>query len=193
MVFSEDNTLGFNKGFYREDAQLAIFIITDAVDQSETQPNELIDFLIDLKGGDTRKIHFVTAIIDQVYDPSGTSNRCSHDSSNNKDAFKMKEVVSFFQERGYLFELCEKQYGTSLATVAQSIVKAVSTIHLDKLPDIRTIKVTLAGDEIKAGPDGWAYNDEENAIILSPKLNITAEKATQLSVEFEDFFKVEED
>lgn len=186
LTFSNLNINGVNKGFYRDDAQLAIFVITDAVDQSDVTSEHAIEFLVDLKGGDSRKIHYAAAIIDQVFDSS-----CRHDSFSNKDAVKMKAVINFFQERGSMFELCSKNYGESMAKVAKDIVKAVSTINLDKLPDIRTIKVKLGDKEIVEGENGWSYNDETNSIKISPKLNITAKDASKLSVHFEDFFKKE--
>ena len=191
FTFSDLSINGQNKGFYREDAQLAIFVITDAVDQSDMSAQQAIDFLIDLKGGDARKIHYAGAIIDEEYDDTFGTNTCRHDNPSKKDAFKMKEIISFFQQRGSLFELCLKNYGESMAKVAQDIVKAVSTIYLDKLPDIRTINVKLGGKDLPRGAQGWSYDDEENAIKLSPEMNIAVEDASKLSVHFEDFFKEE--
>src|SRR5690606_35369995 len=147
MAFSPENIQGFNKGFFRPDAFLAIFIVTDTDDQSQLSVLNHTDFLMKLKNNRLDKIHYTAAIIDQV---------TSFDCSRLGEVFprKIKDAVAFFS--GHTFELCNGDYGGDMAKVAQRIVDGVSTIYLEELPDVKTIEVTFGGKKLPNDPYvGW--------------------------------------
>lgn len=180
-ALSEPQLSGENKGFYRKDAKLAIFVLTDTEDQSDYSMMESYEFLKDLKDGDERQLHYVTAFIEQ------SQSGCSNEGIPPR---KLKAMAEEHKDRGYLFDLCQPDYGADLAQVASDLVRAVSTIELDEVPDVTTIKVTYGDYVIPNDPEkGWVYNPDTNVLYLSPKIDIREPEPQQLNISFEAIYK----
>ena len=178
-AFSEEKIQGVNAGFYRENAKLAIFVLTDTEDQSRFSVADAYEFLVDLKDKDEKKLHYVAAIIE--------NNSCS---SESEEPRKLGAMVDEHKDRGYKFSLCQSDYGVDLAKVAADIVRSVSTIYLDELPDLTTIKVVYGDVVIPNDPEfGWVYSAEKNAIYLSPKIDIRDPETKELKITFESIYK----
>ena len=181
LAFSPENMQGFNKGFFRPDAFLAIFLVTDTDDQSQFSVTQHTDFLMQLKNNRQDKIHYTAAIIDQI-----TSFDCSR--LGEEFPRKIKDAVSFFN--GSTFELCNADYGVEMAKVAQRIVEGVSTIYLEELPDVKTIEVTFGGKALPNDPNsGWVYDIDLNAIRISPDTEISENEAAKLNIKYEAVYK----
>ncbi len=175
----------YRSSFYRPEAHLAIFVITDTHDQSEFSIEKSYRFLLDLKKGDRNKIHFAVGIITfQVFQYSCTKDRDIIPS-------KLMEIVELFGPRGFQFELCQFDYGKSLAHFANHLVDSVLTIPLDFLPDVSTMEVYYNHKEdsqrIPNGTKGWAYNAESNTIHLSRDIHL--EKAEgRFGIKYKPFY-----
>ena len=173
---------GANKGFYRQDAKLALFTLTDADDQSLYTSADAFDFLLKLKKGQKRQLHYIGTVIEQA--KAGCSK------SGEPRPTKIKELIDLHKDRGFQFDLCESDYGSDLARVAAELVRAVSTVYLDQLPDVRTIKVTYGKHIIPNDLEkGWTYDPDTNSIFLSPNIDIREEEPQDLKVTFEAIYK----
>ena len=164
-------TFAHSGGFLRSEAHLAIFVITDADDQSDVLPEQAYRYLLDLKRGDHKKLHYAAALIFEE------GENCN--SSEDLPALKLMKMVDLLGDHGYSFDLCDLDYGKELAKVARSIVYSVLTIELDDLPDVTSIRICYrevrskerefceTGQEIFNGSDGWIYDIDTNAIHFS--------------------------
>ncbi|MCB0377060.1 MAG: hypothetical protein KDD33_01080 [Bdellovibrionales bacterium] len=171
----------YNKGFYRDDAHLAIIFVTDTEDQSFYSSSEFIEFLLKLKNYDRNKVHLTGALVETL-----TTSWCQHEDQPG-GSFKIKEAINEF--RGGIFELCSTDYGTGLAKAAQEIVRGVSTIYLDSLPVLNTLRVTYAGVDLPQGQKGWTYDPVANAIRISEELEIDYVGSADLKVTFESVYR----
>ena len=185
MVFSGPVFKDYNTDFYRPSAHLAIFVITDAIDQSKVRPEDAYKFLVDLKDGAEQKLHYAigTIVFKMPY--------CSLDAINQGATKNLKKMVSFFGPRGYEFNLCQSNYGEDLAQFAIHLVESVLTIPLDDLPDISSIEVYYEYAEgvqnIPNGPRGWAYDPDNNTINLSKDVQLEGEEG-KFQVKFQPLY-----
>ena len=169
-----------NFGFYRPDAHLLLFFLTDAEDQSFFfRPQDFYDFLLDLKGGNQNLLHYAGAI-----GPSGTS--CRHE--NEPQPFLIEEFTALIN--GKNFNICEADYGVELVKIANNILELVSRIALDEVPVVSTIKVTYGSQTVPHSvAKGWTYNPDENVIYISKDVVLSPEpEGTALQVSFEPVF-----
>ena len=171
--------------FYRPEAHLAIFVITDTHDQSGFSIEKSYGFLLDLKKGDKNKIHYAIGIITfQVFQYS-----CMRD--RDVIPHKLMEMVELFGPRGFQFELCQFDYGKSLAHFANHLIESVLTVPLDFLPDVSTIEVYYdhkgGSQRIPNGANGWAYNTGSNAIRLSRDVHLE-QTGGQFNIKYKPFY-----
>ena len=172
VFFPKQNVKDYHADFYRQDAHLGIFVITDTHDQSETDPQEAYEFLLNLKDGDQNKIHYALGTVKFEAPPS-----CRADNSGSPKNMKLQRMVKLFGPRGYKFNICKPDYGIDLAKFATHLVHSVLTIPLKDVPDISSIEVYYEyGDDniqsISKGPQGWSYDSNKNAIHLSPDIQL---------------------
>ena len=196
ITFSSGIYKPHNDGFLRPKAHLAVFVITDTDDQSGVLPKEAYQYLLDLKGGDEKKLHYAVALI------SMKRENCRFDPTESKSSTPdlLMEMVELFGDRGYSFDLCKSNYGEDLARIARSIVFSILTINLDDLPDISSIRVCYRdeasrerefcekGQEIFSGPDGWSYDIERNAIHLSPNILLEDRLNGRFDIQFNSIY-----
>lgn len=185
LTFSEELQKGFNKGFFRENAHLLIFVLTDTGDQSDVSAQAAYDYLLKLKNGDESKLHFAGAFV------TIETEKCTGEMESKK-LTKFKEFIKLFQGRGFRFNICQKNYGQELAEVAKDVVNAVSTVFLDNLPDVRTMQVYY-GDQLIPNQEsgGWTYDYNLNAIHLSPDIDVQPGVSQKLSIRYEQIYKPE--
>ena len=185
-----------SRGFLRSEAHLAIFVITDTDDQSNVFPQRAYQYLLDLKGGDQKKLYYATALI--------IEKREDCKSLENMTPFKLMEMVDLFGDHGHSFDLCDSDYGKELAKVAHSIVSSILTIDLDDLPDVTSIRICYrevtfrerefceTGQEILNGSDGWVYDIERNVIHLSPNIVLNNRLDGSFDVQYIPVYSPEE-
>jgi hypothetical protein len=178
-AFSPEAMRGTNAGFYRDNAFVAVIFITDAEDQGDQSPEDVYDFLVSLKDGKKSRVLSYGAII-----PTNSTTGCTRDSWNTP------VLIERFIELtdGQYFDLCDVDYGTKLAEVAEDLAKrVVGTIILSRRPKVETIEVNYGTQKIP--PDllkGWAYNPALNAIVFGPELEFEEQpEGTEMSVDFE--------
>lgn len=168
-----------NKGFLRNEASLAIIIITDTEDQSGVMTAKSVGaFLTNLKNGRTDQILLYGALIpSSVRTPA-----CSRDDG---PPFKIEQLLTMF--KGLEYNLCDNDYGIKLAHIAADVVQKVGRImYLTRPPVPDTISVTYGSQTIvQDGDTGWIYDPVRNALLFGPKLTLSVQPAgTKLEVNF---------
>lgn len=157
---------GYNAGFLRPNAILAVILITDTNDQSVNQNAEtIIQFLVDLKKGRRDKLLVAGAYIET----REAAKTCSAESWFGED----NNLKYFFEQtQGITFSLCDPFYGERLSEIASEIIGRAREVKLAKLPKQKTIKVTVAGLELPEDVlTGWTYLPEKNAILFGPYID----------------------
>lgn len=146
--------------FLRSNAMLALIMITDAEEQSNTSAQDFLDFLMVTKGSLKKVVTY------GVFAPQDFG--CSiGDSYWNYAKSPYEEVV--VATNGKTYPLC-KDFGKHLADLGTDLVTRVSrpTIRLQSRPQLRTLKVYYKGEILPGGPQSeqgrWIYDFDLNAI-----------------------------
>ncbi|MBX9767239.1 MAG: hypothetical protein K2X47_08210 [Bdellovibrionales bacterium] len=179
LALTEPNLSGWNNGFLRPEAYLAVIFITDAEDQSMMSDSDFISFLKNLKGGDENRILSYGALV-SVPDPA---NNCTQDSGDPK---KLEYVINTF--KGTFYSLCDPDYGPKLAKIAENLkFRVTNTIYLDQRPKVSTLRVDFGSESIPNDPiEGWTYVPSINAVVFGRKVDWSQQPdGTQIQVKFE--------
>ncbi len=172
-----------NAGFYRPDAFLAVIFITDANDQSNLSPADLLKFLVNRKGDAAKVLSY--GVIRKLAE----ENICKGEESlDNKLEVFLASVINADKNQNNVLSLCEPSYGVKLAQFAADIVKrSAGTIRLQRIPNAKTISVTYGTQVIANSPvDGWVYEASTNSIILAAGIKFIPQgPLAGLSVDFE--------
>lgn len=196
LALTEPNLSGWNAGFYRKNAHLAIVMITDAEDQSNMDdgliprgpghqlnmdPQRFYDFLVRLKEQDKSKVLTYGAII-----PEGTpTDQCFFDDMNMLHT----RITQFFQlSRGTALNLCEQNWGEKLAEIGKDLATKVGKrVILDRRPRLNSIQVFYGTQVIPSDSlVGWSYDPTDNSITFGSKLVLDEQpNDPQLEIYFE--------
>lgn len=164
-----NNQTGYNKGFYRASAPLAIIFITDTEDQSDNlSAKQLYNELLNLKGGDARKI-----LAYGVFIPTKEMNNCTGEGMVPAKIEEFLGLVVNASVAPNQFSLCDPNFGKHIADIGKNIVSQVGTIfYLKDLPDTESIKVTYGSAILpKDRHKGWMYDSSQNAVILGDDID----------------------
>ncbi|MBK9322593.1 MAG: VWA domain-containing protein [Bdellovibrionaceae bacterium] len=182
MALSIPHLNGWNAGFYRAGATLALIFITDAEDQSiELNEVSFYKFLLGLKGGDASKVLAFGAIV-----PTNDPLDCDRD-----DGLRPRRIEGFLaalpNNTNNVVNLCDPDYGNRLANMAKSIVDEISTLRLSQVPYVPSIKITWGNIELP--PDletGWSFDPKLNTIHLGNRIDWTSQPSgTQLNITYD--------
>ena len=165
---------GFNKGFYRPDAYLAVIMITDEEEQSYISSKDFYKFLLGLKSGDATKV-----ITYGVYLPTGDP-KCEYGEQT-----KLEEFFKLASSK--TFGLCDVDFGMKLADLGADLVHRVGTVfYLTRPAQSDTIKVVFGSQVVPNDPKlGWIYDPSRNALIFGDDIDLKPEPpGTQVEVTF---------
>lgn len=167
-----------NKGFYREDAHLAVIFITDSDDQSDDlEAQTYFQFLMDLKKGDAKKLLHYGAFIPRS---NSTCNR-----SGEPQPDRIEEAMLLLG--GKAFELCDPDFGQKLADIAVDLETRVGRVmYLARAADPSTIEVKFGNGLLpNDGAKGWVYDPARNAIIFGQYIDWKSQPpGSQIEVNF---------
>jgi hypothetical protein len=183
-VLSEPAVNGVNAGFYRPDAVLVVFFITDANDESPSESaDSLYKFLVALKGGDASRVQSYAAII-----PSGV--QCKRDSSGAPK--KIEEFLDLFQNRSHrTLNLCSQDFGTKLAQFGRDITEVIpeKIITFPSYPEAGSIHVYYGSQELQT-PGQYLYiphtegTADPDRLKILRNLDLKYEKGAHFRVDF---------
>lgn len=180
LALSEPNLSGWNAGFYRPSAFLALIYITDAEDQSDRtdgggarssgDPNNLsgammYDFLLSLKKYNKSKVLTYGSWV-PLGVPTGT---CRWDDQRMPHI----RLDEFFRiSRASTYSLCDPDYGKKLGEIGKDLIARIGRrVVLDRRPRKESISIFYGTQEIPADAElGWSYDPEDNAISFGRRI-----------------------
>ncbi|MBM4379275.1 MAG: choice-of-anchor D domain-containing protein [Deltaproteobacteria bacterium] len=152
-----------NAGFVRQDANLAVVVVTDAVDQSPKATSYYLNRLLNVKG--FNKANMFTFSVIGPFQSSAPSS-CSYDGSSPDTRYAYLAT----QTSGVKAEICNSNWNTTLQNLGKTAFGYRSSFYMNGTPDpsrTATIKVTLDGVDIPAGAGAWAYDSTANAVVFN--------------------------
>lgn len=164
-ALTDPNMSTVNAGFYRQDAYLAIVIITDAEDQSTMMRSDTMqDFLVKLKGTSEKILSYGVLV------PTGTFG-CARD--EGVPPTDIERFLSFSPTAGSNeFSLCDPLFGDKLAGLGKDLASRIGNFfYLQRVPVLSTIVLTFGTQIIPFDKvSGWSFDSAQNAILLGPKV-----------------------
>lgn len=169
---------GFNAGFYRPNAHLALVFITDTEDQSNITTDRFFDFILNLKQRDLDQLSAYAAIV-----PSHVTD-CKREASTDYP-HRIEDILQ--RLKGISFSLCDPDFGYKLSSIGSNIRDRVASfIPLNRVPVVDTIEVKYGSQIIPQDSlKGWSYNPARVGLNLGPELKLEPEPdGTQMEVTF---------
>ncbi len=183
-AFSPNNLAGANAGFLRDDAYLAIVMITDSVNDAPTTGEQFYNFLLQLKRNDKEKVLGYAAFIPPEDTSCGADPDWSRDNTEIRD-YLMK-VINYDTNNLNYFSLCS-QFGPNLARIGEDLEKRIDLFLPlpGELPVVETI-VLKYGDQVVPNDlrKGWTYDAERRGIRIGREVQIKEQPGAELSVTF---------
>jgi hypothetical protein len=143
---------GPGSAFLRDDAILAIIVVTDEADEYSTlTPSDYVDYWLSLKGDDPDLVRF-HAIGGDVPVPACVS--AAHAS------VPLDETAAL--TGGVFLSVCG-DWGTSLTAVAAGSVQLDTSFELSDEPLISTVEVTVDGLPVTSG---WTYDAVTRSVVF---------------------------
>jgi hypothetical protein len=184
--------------FFDKNSFTFIIFVTNGDDESTVTSSQLIQLLINAKGGDATKVAAFAAIIPA--DASGPT--CQKDESErlaNGKVVGAPKILNFINELGLSGKndsvsanMCDPNFGVQLAAWGKRLRSKTfdHVIQLTDTPVAGTLHVYYGAKnnsqdfEIPAGPGGYYFNPEENTIRLGDDLKITPVAGGVVHVEY---------
>jgi hypothetical protein len=142
-----------NAGFLRDDARLAIIVVTDEEDFSARPVSFYETFLLGLKGQDRSKV-----TVSAIAGPQDLRS-CPKASSTGSRYIQLAQATG-----GVVESICTANWAASLEKISESAFGRNRVFKLSELPeDTARIVVRVDGLEVKAG---WKYEPGTNSIVF---------------------------
>ena len=182
-ALSEPLLSSSNKGFLRDGAHLSVIVLTDAEDQGSLVPQDVAQFLTELKGDP----HLVT--VDGFLAHSGTDPAVCPRDQVDVPPLKIEHLITL--TGGDTFNICEADMTSALEIIGGRIlptrVEWVKRIPMMVTPKVDTIEVTYGDQTLPPGDikRGWTYDYLANEILLGDEIEWTRQpNGTSLEVKF---------
>ncbi|MDZ4084513.1 MAG: hypothetical protein U1E10_16330 [Bdellovibrionales bacterium] len=182
LALSEPLVSNENAGFLRPNAGLAVFLLTDADDQSPDPVATYVEFLRQTKqNAVTMHAAYIPTV--HVVQPGAECNR-----SGEAAPTRIEEALTAFGTIGESVNLCEPDYSTRLSSIGSKYeMIGVRSVQFKLPPVISSIKVTYGSQVIVAGDlrNGWVYDSAKLQMQLGQYINWRSQPAgTKLVIEY---------
>ncbi len=180
-ALSEPMASAANKDFRRKDAHFVVIFITDA-DASVRDSNgnsfdltsgELQEFLRSQMGENYRdEVTVLGALAKSTDDPKERDPAIRYASRGPTEPVN---ILNFIRDLGgKRMGLRGSSYGKEMSELGKYVRERTLSrprVDLDALPEQGTLKVSLNGEDMVAGPNSWQYDDSRNGIIITRDLS----------------------
>ncbi|MBE2249376.1 MAG: VWA domain-containing protein [Myxococcus sp.] len=175
-ALTSPNIAGANVGFVRNDANLAVVVVSDAGDQSNQPVSYYENLLINVKGF-SRLSNFTFSAIGPFLTsaPSG----CSYDSPGG--ATRYQTLIT--RTGGVREEICSTNWSAALQGLGRTAFGFRTQFFLTNTPDLtggNTVNVLINGQP--APPSTYTYEAASNSIRFQP--NTTPQPGQTLTVDY---------
>jgi hypothetical protein len=144
-----------NAGFLRDDARLAIIVITDEEDFSSKPVSYYETFLLGLKGQDRSKV-----TVSAIAGPKDLKS-CPKASSTGSRYIQLAEATG-----GVVESICTANWAGSLEKISESAFGRNRVFKLSEQPEnSAAIVVRVDGLEVTGG---WKYEPSTNSVVFEP-------------------------
>jgi hypothetical protein len=171
---------GWNSGFIRQDAYLAVIIVSDDDDSRDdlalvTAPGvPSVDFYVNffrsIKGFLNTDLFSLSAIVEPPWTPPQATGPSCSDMSGEWPGFRYINAAE--QTGGVVESICVTDWSASLQNVGQQVFGYKSRFLLTNQPVPGTIVVTIDGVVVAAtgttGQVRWTYDSGANSVNFSP-------------------------
>jgi hypothetical protein len=161
-----------NAGFLRDEAHLAVVVVSDAADQDAAPLAFYQNFFLNIKGFKRQNMFTYSGIIPtQQIAPSGT---CDYDESTAGQSTRTRELIA--RTGGVYDDICTPDWSKTLEGVGQLAFGYRTRFFLSNMPDLTVtpepIVVLDDGQPFpatgSAGETRWSYDSVVNAIDFEP-------------------------
>lgn len=159
-----------NAGFLRDEADLAVVVVSDEDDQGAAPAEATIIFLRDLKPGRPNAVRLST-----IGGPPPVG--CL--GPNGSAIGGVRYDVATRLTGGIYESICTMDWAASLNAISEATFGLPSVIFLSQLADVVTIQVFI--DEQRLAPDEWSYDPVTNAVTIGARTGRRAQVRYQPS------------
>jgi hypothetical protein len=151
---------GEGAGFFRDDALLAMIVLTNEDDYSAESTNSFIDYFDTLKPpfkGTTKAwtMNFIGVV--------SIGGECSTTADFKEAGLRYMALSDY--TGGIKESVCKSSLATAVSNVRARIVEILSEYYLDRTPNLATIQVRINGNLIpQNATNGWSYSSARNSI-----------------------------
>jgi hypothetical protein len=170
-----------NQGFLRKYATLAVIMMSDEEEQSDSPVDFYVDFLKSIKGPRNYQLLKVSVIaeLDGNFDPANPSDIPSpqgcdpqNPTSGGERYIDLWKKIYATHKSGLALSICDANWGDHMAKLGLGTWTAPSELFLTRPADPGTIKVTMNGTELPNDPsNGYTYDPNNNSIVLGKNVN----------------------
>lgn len=154
-----------NAGFLRQDAKLAVVIVSDEEDQSGSSVDFYVDFLKNLKGQYNSALVSLSAIVGDSA-PNQNSQGTSGCTSPDGDAVSGDRYIAVANRTGGKFRsICSSNWGQIAADIGLDAFASRAGFPLSRPADPSTIVVQVNGAQQPAA--NWTFDANANTVVFS--------------------------
>lgn len=148
-----------NAGFLREEADLAVVVVSDEDDQGTSAVESTINFLRGLKPGRPNAVRLST-----IGGPPPVGCLGPNGSAIGGIRYEIATRLT-----GGIYEsICTMDWAASLSAISEATFGLPSVIFLSQAADVVTIQVFI--DEQRLAPDEWSYDAVTNAVTIGDRV-----------------------
>jgi hypothetical protein len=167
------NTRPINAGFLRSDSFLAVVIVDNQddfsgngrctgcnINQRYNAPtldpvDVYVDFLDTTTSSSGASARYNVSAMTQIAAPC----------QGGTNMVRIMDLVS--KTNGVLGDICQADFGPSMADMADRIATLSTQFYLDRIPNVSTITVDIDGVSVpQDSTNGWTYNADANSIVF---------------------------
>lgn len=192
-----------SEDFVRDEAHLAIVVVSDEPDHSERDLPDSGDFiswepfsewLNNLKGSDQLRMTDLSAIVgvgpDGYDDPTGCNQTEESDGgwggggADRGDGYLEAALTT----GGTFVSICDEDWSETLARIGLTAAGLLDAFHLSQVPDLHTLEVSIDSSRNTS----WVYREIDNAIVFETADDVP-DPGQVVSVRYEPLVPLEEE
>lgn len=156
--------IGAHPDFLRTDANFAVVVVSDEIDQTPTTVPIFAAWLASLKGGSMQRVSFSAMVGPFIGNPFG--NACPLGSPPEANAFPAPRYHNAIDQTGGVWgDLCAFAFEPFLRHLAATAAGMWVEVKLQAAPEASTITVEIGGVPLAQGkPNGWTWRKGDKTL-----------------------------